>query len=73
MLVRLRAQITGTRNGQPWPPSGTVLELPDAEAAGLCRARLADPMASERPVERAVPPADVETRRRTRTPRSTKR
>jgi len=64
--VRLRAQITGLRDGRPWPAVGTLLELPDDEAAALCKARLADPVASERPVERAVPPARVERRGRTR-------
>jgi hypothetical protein len=69
MLIRLRAEITGTRNGQPWPAKGSLVELPDDEAAALCKARLADPVASDRPPERAVPPTTAERRRR---PRSTR-
>jgi len=63
MQIRLRAQITGLRDGQPWPAAGVLVELPDDEALALCKARLADPVASERPVERAVPPAAAVERR----------
>jgi len=35
MKVRLLADVTGTRDGAEWPPRGTVVELPDDEAAAL--------------------------------------
>lgn len=63
MQVRLRVDLTGLRDGAPWPPRGHLLDLPDDEAAALCAAGIADPVASERPPERAVPPTDdVQTR-----------
>lgn len=33
--VRLVRQISGTRDGVPWPAPGEFLEVPDAEAAEL--------------------------------------
>ena len=51
MKVRLRLQLTGTRDGEPWPPPGTVVDLPDHEAADLVAAGLA-----------ADPDEDVEDR-----------
>ncbi|MFD4660832.1 hypothetical protein ACFWP2_35045 [Kitasatospora sp. NPDC058444] len=35
MRVRMLVQISGTRNGQDWPPPGAVLDLPEAEALQL--------------------------------------
>lgn len=29
------AQLTGTRDGEDWPKVGTVIDIPDAEAADL--------------------------------------
>jgi len=62
MKIRLKVELSGTRDGVPWPPRGEAVDLPDAEAADLCAAGMADPVA-ERPVEKAVPPAeDVQER-----------
>lgn len=30
--VKLFVSMSGTRDGQPWPPAGSVVELPDDEA-----------------------------------------
>ncbi len=35
MRVVLRHDITGSRNGEPWPPAGSELELPEGEALPL--------------------------------------
>ncbi len=35
MKVVLRHDITGSRNGEPWPPAGTELDLPEGEALPL--------------------------------------
>jgi hypothetical protein len=43
MLVRMRIQISGTRNDERWPPAGALLDVPAAEAADLIRAELAYP------------------------------
>ena len=50
--VTMLVQITGTRNGQDWPPIGGEIELPAAEAADLIRQHNAKP--APEPVERAV-------------------
>ena len=41
MRVKMRATVSGTRDGVEWPARGEVAELPDAEAmdyiaAGIC-------------------------------------
>lgn len=57
--VKLKFQLSGNRNGLPWPPAGTVVELPVDEAETLLRIG----MAEEVVVERAVPEQkDVEKR-----------
>lgn len=46
MLVRMRIDVSGTRNGQEWPRRGSVIELPDEEAAEYCRNGMAEPVAT---------------------------
>jgi hypothetical protein len=53
MRVRMLAQISGTRNGKPWPGKGAALDLPDAEAVQLCAAGLAETVKGA--PEKAVP------------------
>jgi hypothetical protein len=62
--VRIKGDISGSRNGAPWPKRGETLELPDDEGAQLCASGLATPVKdSEKDVEAAVPDgSDVETR-----------
>lgn len=63
VLVRMLATLTGLRDRQPWPPPGSTVELPDAEAVALIRNGMVAPVYDpEHKVERAVPPAP-ETRR----------
>lgn len=61
MIVRLKGDISGTREGQPWPPRGSVVDLPDDEAAKLCATGMAVPVPADE-VEAAVMPDDVERR-----------
>lgn len=61
MKVRMKGDITGTRNGEPWPPVGGEIDLPDEEAANLCAAGMAVPVKEDK-VETATPPAEEETR-----------
>lgn len=42
MRVKLKAQISGTRDGVSWPPVGTVVELPDDEARSMMYAGTAE-------------------------------
>lgn len=42
MKVRMKVTISGTRDGQPWPERGAVVDLPAAEAEHLVAAGLAE-------------------------------
>lgn len=56
MRVLLIGEMSGTRDGREWPPPGSTIDLPDDEAAVLCKGGMARPVATE-PVatEVAVP------------------
>lgn len=41
MRVRMRADISGTRNGERWPRRGELVDVPDAEGEHLVSAGLA--------------------------------
>lgn len=41
MRVEMRAQISGTRNGEDWPAPGVLIDVPEVEAADLIRSGLA--------------------------------
>jgi hypothetical protein len=61
--VLLIGDVSGTRNGQSWPPRGSTIELPDDEAAMLCQQRMATPVVDlEGDVETAVVKDPVEER-----------
>lgn len=47
MRVILLGDISGSRDGQDWPPRGSELDLPDDEAALLCAQRMARPVVTE--------------------------
>lgn len=53
MKIRLKTDITGSRDGQPWPTAGSEVDLPDSEAASLIQTGAAVPVNSRG--------ADVET------------
>lgn len=42
MLIKMTANITGTRDGVDWPAVGGTLDVPDTEAADLIAAGLAE-------------------------------
>jgi hypothetical protein len=55
MLVTMIGEISGSRDGVPWPPVGGVVDLPDDEAIRLVENRMAVPVVDpEYPVEAAV-------------------
>jgi hypothetical protein len=55
--VKIIIQPSGLRNGQPWPPRGGVIDLPDDEAVRMIEQRLVVPAYDpDSRVERAVPP-----------------
>ena len=47
MKIRLKTEITGLRNGVPWPAVGETMELPDNEAAEMCAAGHGEPVAEK--------------------------
>ena len=61
MKIRMLVHMSGTRNGQDWPPAGVVMDLPDSEAADYIAAGIAERAASrivgEPGPELAVAPA----------------
>lgn len=64
MKVRMKVSMSGTRNGQPWPARGEMLECSDAEGADLVAANLAEQVESAKKaakVETATDDRPVET------------
>lgn len=53
----MRVDVSGSRNGAEWPPRGSVIDLPDDEAAQYCAAGMAEPVTTFAEAEKAVPPA----------------
>lgn len=53
MRVKMRGQISGTRDGKDWPAPGEVIDLPDAEAVQLIGQHMAEP-AGDSDVEAAT-------------------
>lgn len=61
MRVKMTVDLSGTRDGKPWPPRGQALDLPDAEALQYIEANMA--VEAGNAVETAtMPQEDVETR-----------
>ena len=49
MLVRMRIQISGTRNGVDWPAPGDTIDVTETEAMDLVGAELADIVEAPKP------------------------
>lgn len=65
MKVRMKVDVSGTRNGRDWPRRGEIADLPNAEAVDMINAGMADPVTgkgAKGDVETATAPADEETR-----------
>ncbi|MGW0579630.1 hypothetical protein ACWD25_27525 [Streptomyces sp. NPDC002920] len=62
MRVRMKVDISGARNGEPWPVRGEITELPDDEAESLCISGMAVPVTDDDVEERPAADDDVETR-----------
>jgi hypothetical protein len=59
----MTVSLSGMRDGQDWPPRGSVIDLPDDEAKGYIAGGMARPADKEDDVEKAVAPTEaVETR-----------
>lgn len=61
MKVKLKVQLSGTRDGVAWPSMGSVVELPEDEARQMLYAGTAGPLDDKDNPETAVTmPSDVE-------------
>lgn len=61
MRVRMKFQISGTRNGVAWPTPGNTVDLPNDEAVALLRNGMAVAVEDHQVPEKAVAPK-AETR-----------
>jgi len=53
--IRMKEQITGTRDSVRWPAPGEEIDLPDSEAMDLCSIGAAVPVPEDK-AEKAVAP-----------------
>ncbi|MGW2511274.1 hypothetical protein ACWC0A_17945 [Streptomyces scopuliridis] len=62
MKVRMKVSMSGTRNGEEWPPQGELADLPTGEAQHLVAAGIAEEVADEAPKTEtsATPPETPE-------------
>lgn len=54
MLVKMKSDISGSRDGKPWPRRGFTIELPEMEARELIAEGMAEVAPATPPVEAAV-------------------
>lgn len=58
MKIRMIVEMSGSRNGQPWPKRGQTVDLPTGEAQHLVDSGIAAKAGEDTaPVETATPPA----------------
>lgn len=63
MRVVLTGEMSGTRDGQEWPPRGSTIDLPDDEAIRMIDTKMAIPAPVDGDIQMAVMPGtDVEQR-----------
>ena len=60
MKIRMKVQMSGTRNGELWPAVGEIVELSDAEGAKYCANGTAEPVAARAKAETATAPEPEE-------------
>jgi hypothetical protein len=63
MKIRLKSDVSGSRDGVPWPPRGSVVDLPEEEAVPMCQNGMAVPVdSSGDDIENTADDRDSETR-----------
>ncbi|GAA4849716.1 hypothetical protein GCM10023403_10600 [Pseudonocardia benzenivorans] len=62
MRVRMKHQISGTRDGVEWPAPGEEIDLPDDEAAAVCHTGMGEPVAEKKAPEKRPAAGKAETR-----------
>ena len=61
MKVKMKVNLSGTRDGVAWPGVGEVVDLPDAEAAHMLAAGMASRVGDAEVEDATAPQGDVET------------
>jgi len=54
MKIRMKVDISGTRNGEPWPARGEIIDLPTDEAQSLIDSDMAETIAKAKAETAAV-------------------
>lgn len=54
MQVRLLVSLSGTRDGEDWPPAGAVVDLSDETAVHMLAGGLAEPVGAAAPESAAA-------------------
>lgn len=73
MRIRMKIQMSGSRNGQHWPAAGGVVDVPDREGASYCASGLAEPVRDLPAVETAAVEDDSESTAKSETRRRSRR
>ncbi|MEU2924204.1 hypothetical protein ABZ636_03955 [Streptomyces sp. NPDC007251] len=56
MRVRMKIDVSGSRDGRAWPRRGETLDVPDDEGMRLCASGMAEPVGNvDSDVEKAIP------------------
>ncbi|WP_405799280.1 hypothetical protein [Streptomyces sp. NBC_01506] len=56
MKIRMKVQMSGTRNGQRWPKVGETADIPTGEATHLVASGIAEQAPDEQPTQTATTP-----------------
>jgi len=59
MKVRMKVEITGTRDGKEWPARGEELEVSDEEGRDLCASGVAEPVKEDKTEKATAPRAET--------------
>jgi hypothetical protein len=62
MRIRMKVTMSGTRNGEDWPPAGETVDLPTGEAQHLVASGIAEEIDTAPEVETATVPDTAEKR-----------
>ncbi|MEV5261751.1 hypothetical protein AB0L02_27390 [Streptomyces anulatus] len=63
MRIRMKVQMSGTRNGSRWPKAGEIADIPTGEASHLVASGIAEKVSDGPPTEEtATPPPSEDTK-----------
>lgn len=72
MRIRMKVTMSGTRNGEDWPPAGETVDLPTGEAQHLVASGIAEEIDGTPEVETATASDTAEKRPAARKPAAKK-